>query len=118
MKYLIALLALFTLSAFASERDCYECQIMPTTTMTQRTDENVYQSMGAMAFATSNVHFDQDTDKIQVGIGTGYFEGVTAGSVAVGKTLFGGPLLSINAAQTVNGGGRGTGYGAGLTFQF
>jgi hypothetical protein len=79
-------------------------------------DDNDYQSMGAMALAGANIHFNPDSDKWQAGIGVGQFEGVTGGAVSIGKKLFGnGPLLSLSGNTNTH---SGSGVGAGLTFGF
>ncbi|MBR9692924.1 hypothetical protein GOV07_03245 [Candidatus Woesearchaeota archaeon] len=78
---------------------------------------NDYQAMGAMAIAGANVHFNPDNDRMQIGIGAGYVEGVSAGVISVAKKMrfLGDPLLSASAATNNRGG---NGAGAGLTFSF
>jgi autotransporter adhesin len=73
--------------------------------------------MGAMALALSNIHFDAESGKLQIGIGLGRLEGVTGHAVSVGRKLnfAGKPLFSISATGNSHGG---NGVGGGFTFGF
>ena len=81
-------------------------------------NKNHYQATAAMAFALSQAHFDHDTDKLQVGLGAGYFEGVNAGAISLGKRLCKScsmrPLLSASFGTSSS---QGNGGGAGISFQ-
>ena len=82
-------------------------------------NNNHYQATGALAFATSNIHFDHSNHRIQVGIGAGYYEGVSGGAISIAKQLritdTIKPLLSANFGTTNT---SGSGGGAGISFQF